>query len=478
MVKQKLAINDLYDVLTPNGWEDFVGVVQNNGEQQMIKFTLENNQTIVSTLDHRYHIDGKPVKAKNLEIGDYLQNVDGNILITNKEYTLRDKTYDVFDTTSHTVVYSNVHSFQCDEFAFVQPNIADDFWAAVQPVLSCVSGDTLVLSQDGFKRIEEYHYHRKIGDYFEINDQQVYGMNGMEFLSHGYVSPESETLIFTTENGRRLEVTHNHPLWAITGTNDPEMIKATNLGIGDKLRVQLGMNVYGKGESHATLNDALVANKENQLEYLKSVFTTNEYDSDTITLVAIQLMLSNNNIDSVINGLTIIITYDDFKMLHSGNIKKLGYDYKWEKIVDITPSHCVTYDFTVPETHTFLQNGLLGSNTGGSCVITSTPQSDEDKFAQIWRAANDNLDEHGNPLPDGLGKNGFFPFLMSWDKHPDRDEKWKNEWMQKLGEARFRQEMACVSGETKLELLSDNDTKIQMTVAELYEILGEDDDED
>ena len=79
--------------------------------------------------------------------------------------------------------------------------------------------------------------------------------------------------------------------------------------------------------------------------------------------------------------------------------------------------------------------------TGGKCIITSTPNSDEDQFAQIWRQANKRVDEYGNETD--LGINGFRPFRSYWNEHPDRDEKWEAEQRAQLGEERFRREMMC-----------------------------------
>jgi hypothetical protein len=79
--------------------------------------------------------------------------------------------------------------------------------------------------------------------------------------------------------------------------------------------------------------------------------------------------------------------------------------------------------------------------TGGKCIITSTPNSDEDQFAQIWRQANKRIDEYGNETE--LGINGFKPFRSYWKEHPDRDEKWEAEQRAQLGEERFRREMDC-----------------------------------
>jgi hypothetical protein len=79
--------------------------------------------------------------------------------------------------------------------------------------------------------------------------------------------------------------------------------------------------------------------------------------------------------------------------------------------------------------------------TGGKAIITSTPNSDEDQFSQIWKEANKRVDEYGNTTL--LGKNGFYPYMAIWSQHPDRDEKWAAEQRAQLGEDRFRREMCC-----------------------------------
>lgn len=77
--------------------------------------------------------------------------------------------------------------------------------------------------------------------------------------------------------------------------------------------------------------------------------------------------------------------------------------------------------------------------TGGKAIITSTPNSDEDQFAQIWFSAQDTLDEWGNDV--GVGKNGFKAYQASWERHPERDEKWKDQMLAKLGQEKFSREM-------------------------------------
>jgi len=93
--------------------------------------------------------------------------------------------------------------------------------------------------------------------------------------------------------------------------------------------------------------------------------------------------------------------------------------------------------------------------TGGKCIITSTPNSDEDQFSKIWKDANKKVDSYGNPTP--LGKNGFSPYLVTWEQHPDRDQKWADEELSKIGEERFRREMNC-------EFVIDEETLIDSLV--------------
>ena len=82
-------------------------------------------------------------------------------------------------------------------------------------------------------------------------------------------------------------------------------------------------------------------------------------------------------------------------------------------------------------------------STGGKAIITSTPNSDEDQFALIWKGANKVEDEYGNPRLNGLGINGFKAFRAYWREHPDRDDSWAEEQRSQLGEERFRREMDC-----------------------------------
>ena len=69
-------------------------------------------------------------------------------------------------------------------------------------------------------------------------------------------------------------------------------------------------------------------------------------------------------------------------------------------------------------------------STGGSCIISSTPNGDQDLFATLWREAESLL-------------NGFKTVFAPWSEHPERDEAYKIEMTAKVGELMFRQEYNC-----------------------------------
>ena len=79
--------------------------------------------------------------------------------------------------------------------------------------------------------------------------------------------------------------------------------------------------------------------------------------------------------------------------------------------------------------------------TGGNAIITSTPNSDEDQFALIWRDAGKTVMDDGTETDVGI--NGFKGFRSYWYEHPDRDDQWKADELGRIGEERFRREHDC-----------------------------------
>lgn len=110
--------------------------------------------------------------------------------------------------------------------------------------------------------------------------------------------------------------------------------------------------------------------------------------------------------------------------------------------------------------------------TGGGCILTSTPNGDDDIFAQTWRGAIDNIGSDGLPIPGGVGKNGFKAFFSDWTAHPERDFLWADTYRRQLGEDRFKREMECCAYNTSLNLLTVDNKEISMSIGDLYNLLN------
>ena len=88
--------------------------------------------------------------------------------------------------------------------------------------------------------------------------------------------------------------------------------------------------------------------------------------------------------------------------------------------------------------------------TGGSCIMTSTPNGDMDLFSNIWRGANIPSADPNNKA----GHNGFRAIRVHWNEPPARDDKFKEEQIAKLGERKWMQEYECVFLSSEALLIS------------------------
>lgn len=557
-----------------------------------------------------------------------------------------------------------------DEAAHVEN--FEELWKGLYPTLSCIVGGTKVLMDDGFHDIEEFCAGHEVGDYFQLSGN-IFGKDGLEPLSHGYVSPESETLKITTRHGLELEVTDKHPLWVIDESAGGKMVQAQHLRVGDHLRVQHSMRVFGNDDNlehptikrvtpelaylvggyiaegwmttpknsdkaysiwvsnsddefrHAYLNNSVIkpfhptkfsqkmlccsrelvtvfeaigvdprwkcdtkrvpskiwrCSYDVQAAFLRGYFdgdgsatgggacassTSRELIADIHQLLLnlgiipriieadiergqkqIGIRYIGNNVkplqsvrqswgihvprsqarkfmesigfaikrkqellaksvekyesderkqhklplthgilqrlEAIVKesgqtrswfrsqgyrlpekgliplsskkqtrelvrytSVEVIRNFRNFLSKNSlaseRNIEFLdeisGGDFYWDPIVSIERRHNKTYDFTVPKTHTFLQNGILGSNTGGRALIISTPKGVGNWFHKLWADAED-------------GVNEFHPIQLPWTVHPERDEEWFNSQAANMSQKAISQELLCVAGHTRI----------------------------
>lgn len=108
-------------------------------------------------------------------------------------------------------------------------------------------------------------------------------------------------------------------------------------------------------------------------------------------------------------------------------------------------------------------------STGGKCIITSTPNSDEDQFAEIWFDAINTIDEFGNVRKTGLGKNDFKSYFCTWEANPNRDEEWARVERAKIGDERFRREHECLAHNSIITLKDPESQEIfDISIEEFY----------
>lgn len=149
------------------------------------------------------------------------------------------------DNYDQTLVGVNAMGMVFSEYALTDPRAyqfarpiltANDGWAMF---ISCVSPETLVLTDQGFSRIKNVSYSRQ--EYSDLN-KQIYGLGGFHNAEQFYYGGKQKTLKIMLESGFQLECTPIHPIW-----NGCEWIRSGNLKIGDLIPIQYGQDVWGAG---------------------------------------------------------------------------------------------------------------------------------------------------------------------------------------------------------------------------------------
>ena len=148
------------------------------------------------------------------------------------------------------------------------------------------------------------------------------------------------------------------------------------------------------------------------------------------------------------------------------------------------------------------------SATKGKLFITSTPLSDFDQFAEIWKNANKYRDDDGTEFPkcyvlrddkdaiidmsffydkekaqqylednnlnarvcerDWEGYNGFISYMTTWKNLPGRTEEWAKLEKINMGEQLFAREYECLSGDNYVTIKLENGEIRNVSLENLY----------
>lgn len=102
--------------------------------------------------------------------------------------------------------------------------------------------------------------------------------------------------------------------------------------------------------------------------------------------------------------------------------------------LSISLVYCDEFAFVKPHIQREFWDSILPTlSTGGSMIISSTPNGDSNLFAELWRGAQS-------------GKNEFAKgvVFVPWNAPPGRDEEFKKKFISLLGERKWLQEYECV----------------------------------
>jgi hypothetical protein len=203
-MNQSYISNNEYEILTPNGWEDFEGIIFNeNANKNSRKIYFDNNSFVTATNDHRFFSNKKEVKVVDLIVGDTLDSYNTVKKIVKIEDTVLEHTYEIFNAKNHVIIANEINSHQCDEFAFVQPNIAEEFWTSISPTLA-TGGRAIITStpnndEDTFATIWK-QAEQKFDEYGNENEL---GINGFySFRAYWNEHPDRDDVWMKEEIGR------------------------------------------------------------------------------------------------------------------------------------------------------------------------------------------------------------------------------------------------------------------------------------
>lgn len=97
-------------------------------------------------------------------------------------------------------------------------------------------------------------------------------------------------------------------------------------------------------------------------------------------------------------------------------------------------------------------------STGGSCIVSSTPNGSTDLYSELFRGAQ-------------AGTNKFFAIEVKWDQVPGRDETFKQDQIGLLGQRVWDQEFECVAYDSNINIMVNNEITMNICIGDLYESL-------
>lgn len=229
----------------------------------------------------------------------------------------------------------------------------------------CITGDSLVLTATGYKRIKDLLPNADYG----YTDKLSLVHNGKEltYMTKFFRAKAEPLYKVTLRSGLTIIGTKDHPVKTSEG-----FIKLPDL-LGKSVETPIGTNVYG---SNVLTNEQLVeyldydhipdcilqATKEVQLTFLRMIgvdFGNVFRIRNPKMLNDVALLLRNMGYETTVRSTTMKVSETVYKQT-----------YKYDRCVFVDPyAEEETFDILVPNGSTFIANGILNHNSGKSAFF-------------------------------------------------------------------------------------------------------------
>jgi len=298
-----------------------------------------------------------------------------------------------------------------DEAAYIDNG--DEVFGAALTALGCLTKDSLILTENGLVELDELVTEKdKLGFTDLETPHMVCNKDGiLTPATQTFVSEYGETFKIKTKLGIELEGSWKHPL-LINRNGEEVWVRMNELAVGDKPIINYGQNYFGENDYVIndndyiyTSNELLKAKKEILIDYIGKLFFGRDYfiNTNKNTLRRVQSLLFNMGIISIIDGDMLV------KITFTHDFNNIIID----EIIEITKGEDYTYDLHVPETNSFISNGIVSHNTGGKATLISTPRGMDALYYKTYDQAKSK-------------KNNFNIIEMKWyeDLRYNKGLKW------------------------------------------------------
>ena len=358
----------------------------------------------------------------------------------------------------------------------------------------CVHGDTMIKVRNkkageilGMS-ISEFHsmankpnnsmYSEKFVETFDISDWEVETDTGWEHISHTHKTMEFEEYEIITDSGKVLISADQHILFDHMGKQiyvkdcqSEVSFISTKDGLEKVISVRkknqssqmYDLTVESKNHSYYT-NDILSHNSTVCGAYLLHYVMFNE--SKTVGILANKAATSReilSRVQRMYEHLPMwmqlgVKEWNKGSMILANDSKILAAATSSDSIRGLSLNVIMLDEFAhVNQQMDFWESTypVISSGEKSKVIITSTPNG-MDLFYKIFKEAEE-------------GKNNFTAVKVHWSEHPKRDEKWKEETLKNIGLEQFKQEFACVTGNTIVEIRNKKTGLAEkITIEELY----------